>query len=84
MKLPSLTKKLTTVIICLLPFIRGNTQQNIQNRYVKTGPVYFVNVEGKSAMLSVFVLKQENKSICSIRLYDLQNANILQQKEITR
>jgi len=73
------------IILCLFLFSKGIAQQNITvaDRYRKTGPVYFVNTGDKHAMLSVYSLQDTGKYSCILRLNDLQNAQLLLQKEIT-
>lgn len=83
MKLISLNKIVITTISFVLLSANGIAQNTgMKNQSQKTGPAYFVNIGNKLAMLSVYTLQDTGKYYCSLRLYDLQNAQLLREKEI--
>jgi hypothetical protein len=77
-------KKITIAMLCFLLLVQSFAQQNtvMKKEYKKTGPVYFVNAGDKHAMLSVAVVKEDEKYTCAIQLHDLQNGSVIKQRGI--
>ena len=57
-------------------------QQKNQMHYKKTGPVYFINKEGKEIILTVSVTKNETKLSSTLLLFDAETTQLLNKKGI--
>ena len=57
-------------------------QQQNQMHYKKTGPVYFINKEGKEIILTVSVTKNETKLSSTLLLFDAETTQLLNKKGI--